>query len=681
MITEDTITKNTINENTITKDIIEQCIKNGELDKNKIKKYFKCSVTEISKKLFEIYNDITETPKCKCGKDLKYLSFQSGFSKTCGNSKCKIKHKERFEITEKPLEFFLRHYKLLIFDEIKYSSPTEYLYCYYNNIEPKKCEICGNKTTFRGFNDGYSRTCSLQCLGKIQDIKDKRYETNIERYGVKVPSQLKEFQEKQKQTTFERYGNYNNYEKYKQTCLEKFGVDNYFKIPGFNQSQPEKYKKISESLKGRKHPNMNVNMKQRINTCLERYGVEHYVQSEEYKQRQKNITDKVFETKKLNGTTNTSKAENEIYELLKTRYKEVIREYKSEKYPFHCDFYIPEIDLYIEYQGFFSHGFKAFFNTKDDLEFLKKWGKKKNSDFYKNAKKIWTVLDVKKREIALKNNLNFLEIFDKTDIFKQIDRVMNGLSLKYTETELKKEYKIIYEKNSNLEKSPNHNKIILNFQKHFFEKENEIYKTNPIIRRKLIQNRIKYLNKSENELTDRELLSGFKISGIYNSYSYFSPHWFKYFIEKYNIKSVYDPFGGWGHRLLGSKNLDLYVYNDISSRTVDGIKKIIDFLNISNTKVYNEDSEFFMPEEHCEALFMCPPYDNLEIYDNKNKDFKELLKNVLKYKCKFYGIIIKENFENLLIEILGNYKYKEIVNFKKSHFGKKINEFLYTWEF
>jgi len=45
-----------------------------------------------------------------------------------------------------------------------------------------------------------------------------------------------------------------------------------------------------------------------------------------------------------------SQPEEDSYELLvdKFGYSEVIRQYRSEKYPFFCDFYIPCLDLYIE---------------------------------------------------------------------------------------------------------------------------------------------------------------------------------------------------------------------------------------------------------------------------------------------------------------------------------------------
>ena len=41
---------------------------------------------------------------------------------------------------------------------------------------------------------------------------------------------------------------------------------------------------------------------------------------------------------------------------------------------------------------------------------LESW-KSKNTDYYKNAINVWTNRDVNKRELAKKNNLNYLEIF------------------------------------------------------------------------------------------------------------------------------------------------------------------------------------------------------------------------------------------------------------------------------
>ena len=81
------------------------------------------------------------------------------------------------------------------------------------------------------------------------------------------------------------------------------------------------------------------------------------------------------------------------------------------------------------------------------------------------------------------------------------------------------------------------NKTVLQFQPHFYEKEKQLFR-NDNIRNKLIQNREKYLNKTYENISDIELLRGFKISGIHQGFSHFSPLWIKAFIEEFNIKSI-----------------------------------------------------------------------------------------------------------------------------------------------
>ena len=52
--------------------------------------------------------------------------------------------------------------------------------------------------------------------------------------------------------------------------------------------------------------------------------------------------------------------------------------------------------------------------------------KSKNSKYYQNAIENWTIRDVEKRDIAKKNNLNWIEIFSTKldDILQQIrDRI------------------------------------------------------------------------------------------------------------------------------------------------------------------------------------------------------------------------------------------------------------------
>lgn len=131
-------------------------------------------------------------------------------------------------------------------------------------------------------------------------------------------------------------------------------------------------------------------------------------------EKKKEMTEKRLATKRKNGTMCYSKPEQEIKDLLTKKFKDVKCQYRSELYPFNCDFYIPESDLYIEYQGHWNHGKHAFNkDDKDDLKKLKNW--KDNllkHPTYKTAINVWTIRDPLKRETAKHNQLNWIEFFN-----------------------------------------------------------------------------------------------------------------------------------------------------------------------------------------------------------------------------------------------------------------------------
>jgi len=226
------------------------------------------------------------------------------------------------------------------------------------------------------------------------DFKEKTQKTLKEKYGENIINvfQADEVKEKIKCTNIKRYGTEHNmqnkeiYEKANNTRLEKYGK--------------KCYCQTKEYLEKTKQTN------------LKRYGVE-------YSSQNKEIINKVIETKRKRGTFNTSKAEKEILELLRAKFKDVKYQYKSEKYPFACDFYIPELDLYIEYQGFWSHGTKLGPFNPDNPEHLKVLEKYKDKAkdhlIYRNAIEVWTIRDPLKRQTAKENSLNWLEFFNMND--------------------------------------------------------------------------------------------------------------------------------------------------------------------------------------------------------------------------------------------------------------------------
>ena len=103
--------------------------------------------------------------------------------------------------------------------------------------------------------------------------------------------------------------------------------------------------------------------------------------------------------------------EEKIKQLLYDKFSDIRYQYKSKEYPFNCDFYIPCLNLYIEYQEHWSHG-KHPFNASNIQDKLKVtlWNKK-CTKYYKNAINTWTVRDPLKRKTAKDNGLNWIEFF------------------------------------------------------------------------------------------------------------------------------------------------------------------------------------------------------------------------------------------------------------------------------
>lgn len=125
---------------------------------------------------------------------------------------------------------------------------------------------------------------------------------------------------------------------------------------------------------------------------------------------------KSYITKKLNNSFNTSSTEETFYRQLleENSEKTIYRNYKDKsRYPFYCDFYIVEDDLFIELNAHWTHGGRPFDDTDEEcLQQLKEWKEKaKTSKFYENAIETWTVRDVKKLETAKKNGINYKTIY------------------------------------------------------------------------------------------------------------------------------------------------------------------------------------------------------------------------------------------------------------------------------
>ena len=51
---------------------------------------------------------------------------------------------------------------------------------------------------------------------------------------------------------------------------------------------------------------------------------------------------------------------------------DVITQYKDDRYPFACNFYIPSLDLFIECNYHWTYGGKPYEGTEDDKQIVEK---------------------------------------------------------------------------------------------------------------------------------------------------------------------------------------------------------------------------------------------------------------------------------------------------------------------
>lgn len=279
-----------------------------------------------------------------------------------------------------------------------------------------KCKICGNSVSFetRKGQWGYHIYCSGNCAMHDESIKQQVSNTKELLYGDKNYNNKEKLIDTLSKRTDEEIRNITK--KSKQTRLLK-NDGKYFSDESIN--------KIKE-------------------TTYNRYGVDSFTKTQIFRDlisdHQDKIQYKQYKTKKKNHSFNSSNIERELEKYFIENNINYISQYRSDKYPFSCDFYFPDSNYYIEIQGNWTHGVHPFDKCNiDDIKTLNEWeNKSKESAFYKKAIYVWTEHDVKKRNIAKENKINYLEIFSCDFAFcleKMISNKVFAIKPKYKITE------------------------------------------------------------------------------------------------------------------------------------------------------------------------------------------------------------------------------------------------------
>ena len=133
-----------------------------------------------------------------------------------------------------------------IFNEFKkdYRSDAEAWFCLLKNVEPYKCEVCGNLAKFTGSIKskilGYNTTCE-KCSPNLAPDKLKKYHDSISK---RDENDKKKIIEKRKKTLLEKYGDENytlfGSQSFKDNLKKKYGYE-------YNTQIPEVKEKIKQT--------------------------------------------------------------------------------------------------------------------------------------------------------------------------------------------------------------------------------------------------------------------------------------------------------------------------------------------------------------------------------------------------------------------------------------------------
>jgi len=665
----------------------------------------------ISERFYYLIHDLKEVQRCKfCGKKLKWNTrneLSKGYWLTCGDKACDAKRRaikmtgsssisesrdKKFvewqatviEINDDIVKKYIKYDKFvnmltnpIIINYLKNryddsSSLLETVQRIRFGIEKKPIcarEGCNKPVVWVGKKSLMMRThCCQSCAGLDEKTQEKRFDTCEKVWGTR--------------------GVYDS-EKHQQMYKEKYGVAASAQRKDVIEHRNETFLKNYGTI----HPTQCQSVKDKTaNTFMERYGVKTTFMLPEIRE---------LAVKKLNENSKyaTSDREKQVREIISRFYNIDNEKMDKSRFNYNVDFYLPDYDLYIEYQGSQFHHERAFLGTAEDeaeLESLIDKAKERESETGQKSQAstiayVWAELDVKKREEARDKNLNYLEIYsfhDEEDIIRQIQLFIHCLQgtcpIVFDDEGLDNEfsyYKSMHVKKlSDVTMLNQRNSIVKSFQFcEFYKKEMDFYARDPVLRRKLIQNRIHYLGKKEYELTVKDLMDGFKKSGLHYGYSHFNPQWTNWFVNKFKVKSVYDVCGGWGHHLLGMLSCDRIVYNDFNKSVCENVEKMKNRFGIDSLEVMNCDARDLKIDD-VDAWFMCPPYYNVESYDGKSfkdiDDYKKFLnkifRNWLESDCKLFGLVIRED----LVGLVDCCEWSEchLLKVSKSHFNRTSGE-------
>lgn len=286
------------------------------------------------------------------------------------------------------------------FNEISVLYPnlpaSEQIYHYFNPNCRCTCKVCGGSVKYINMIQGYKKYCSIACSRKDPESNEKRKQTCLEKYGCENPAQSKEIQARMEETCLKRYGVRRATEseeitnKIKQNNLKKYGVINPSSLPEvrikvaktnmkrYGATVPIKNPKIKQRIietTRKKYGGMGNSseiIKSRVyQTCLERYGCEMPGGLPEFQAKARKTKKERYGISCYTPISPISqkcfKKLDKIFYKYKTEYGDKCGEHyvRVNKHSYYLDYFVPELQLCVEFFGSTWHGNPEIYKAKD----------------------------------------------------------------------------------------------------------------------------------------------------------------------------------------------------------------------------------------------------------------------------------------------------------------------------
>lgn len=263
------------------------------------------------------------------------------------------------------------------------------------------------------------------------DVKEKIFRTNIEKYGCKCSLQAEEIKEKSKNTIMKKYGvdNVSKSDEIKkkkvETCLQHYGVEYWSQTEDFKKHMGEvydynTYEKVKSTMikkYGYENPFMVPEFQEKIRlTMIEKYGFPRYRQNPELNRE---VTNQILEKYGKLSFNKKYKYDEIVFDSTWEVYYYIYLKHKNVCFEFHPNTKI-RYDFNDE-EHFYFPDFKVedtFVEIKGDHFFMEDGRMCNPYDHSKDA------LFEAKHQCMLKNNV---VILTSIDIFPIIDWVNNNL--------------------------------------------------------------------------------------------------------------------------------------------------------------------------------------------------------------------------------------------------------------